>query len=64
MSSCRHSITSGRSLAGPSGSVNAAGFVQRLDIAHREGSMDATTEYLSDYACRLAYEDLSPEDYG
>ena len=23
--------------------------------------MDATTEYLSDYACRLTYEDLSPE---
>jgi len=23
--------------------------------------MDATTEYLSDYACRLVYEDLSPE---
>src|SRR4029453_14490114 len=23
--------------------------------------MDSTTEYLSDYACRLTYEDLSPE---
>lgn len=23
--------------------------------------MDAATEYLSDYACRLTYEDLSPE---
>src|SRR4029450_13022313 len=23
--------------------------------------MDPTTEYLSDYACRLTYEDLSPE---
>lgn len=23
--------------------------------------MDATTEYLSEYACRLAYDDLSPE---
>ena len=23
--------------------------------------MDATTEFLSDYACRLTYEDLSPE---
>src|SRR5438132_10112736 len=23
--------------------------------------MDATTEYLSDYACRLTYDDLSPE---
>jgi len=23
--------------------------------------MDATTEYLSDYACRLGYEDLSPQ---
>jgi hypothetical protein len=23
--------------------------------------MDPTTEYLSDYACRLAYGDLSPE---
>src|SRR3989441_5867883 len=26
-----------------------------------EGSMDTTTEFLSDYACRLTYEDLSPE---
>src|SRR4030095_4814080 len=26
-----------------------------------EGFMDPTTEYLSDYACRLTYEDLSPE---
>ena len=23
--------------------------------------MDSTTEYLSDYACGLTYEDLSPE---
>jgi 2-methylcitrate dehydratase len=23
--------------------------------------MDLTTEYLSDYACRLTYQDLSPE---
>src|SRR2546426_8288928 len=30
-------------------------------IAPPEGSMDATTEFLSDYACRLTYEDLSPE---
>src|SRR2546428_2567204 len=26
-----------------------------------EGFMDPTTEYLSDYACRLTYEDLSAE---
>src|SRR2546426_7186821 len=30
-------------------------------IAPPEGSMDATTEFRSDYACRLTYEDLPPE---
>jgi 2-methylcitrate dehydratase len=39
----------------------AGGIVQWRDTVRGEGSMDATTEFLSDYACRLTYDDLSPD---
>jgi 2-methylcitrate dehydratase len=31
-----------------------------LQSVMREASMDSTTDYLSDYSCRLTYDDLSP----
>src|SRR3989454_1873870 len=48
-------------LSGTRGQRQRGSVVQWRQSVQREGFMDATTEFLSDYAHRLGYADLSPE---
>src|SRR5712691_10073564 len=47
--------------AGPAAASTPLGRYNGRQSTQREGFMDSTTDYLSDYACRLTYGDLSPE---